>query len=84
LTTKTKEESIMSQIIHQLFESIIVGNAVLAKEKIKKALEDGDVPSEILNQSMIAAMEEVSERFGPCLVSLQQPPGSSAPAVRRF
>ena len=53
----------MSQNIKDLYDSILAGNADLAKEKVQVALDAGDEPGEILNKGMIAAMAEVGDRF---------------------
>jgi 5-methyltetrahydrofolate--homocysteine methyltransferase len=53
----------MNQTIQDLYKTIINGNADLAEENVKIALDAGDEPIKILNKGMISAMAEVGERF---------------------
>ena len=53
----------MSQTIQELYKTIINGNADLAEENVKKALDAGNEPIRILNEGMISAMAEVGEQF---------------------
>ena len=53
----------MDQIIQELYESVISGNAERTEEKVQAALDSGSEPSLILNTGMISAMAEVGERF---------------------
>ncbi len=53
----------MSEVIQELYESVISGNAELTEEKVQAALDSGSEPSVILNEGMISAMAEVGERF---------------------
>ncbi|NIM93992.1 MAG: cobalamin-binding protein [Anaerolineales bacterium] len=53
----------MTDTIQELFDSILGGNADLAKQKAQEALDNGSDPADILNKGMIAAMAEVGDRF---------------------
>ncbi len=53
----------MNQTIQELYKTIINGNADLAEENVKKALDAGNEPIRILNEGMISAMAEVGEQF---------------------
>ena len=53
----------MSEVIQELYESVISGNAELTEEKVQAALDSGSEPSVILNEGRISAMAEVGERF---------------------
>ena len=46
-----------------LYQSILTGDSDGAIAGVEKALDDGNDPSDILNQGMIAAMAEVGQRF---------------------
>ncbi|MDD4269246.1 MAG: corrinoid protein [Pirellulales bacterium] len=47
----------------QLYEAILTGNAALAEEVTKAALEAGVAPTDLLGKQMIPAMDEVGKRF---------------------
>jgi corrinoid protein of di/trimethylamine methyltransferase len=47
----------------QLYDAILTGNAKLAEEVTKTAMEAGADPSELLAKYMIPAMDEVGKRF---------------------
>jgi len=47
----------------ELYEAILVGDAPAAVELTEKALENQEDPQELINQSMIPAMDEVGRRF---------------------
>jgi corrinoid protein of di/trimethylamine methyltransferase len=47
----------------QLYDAILTGNAKLAEEVTKAAMEAGADPSELLAKYMIPAMDEVGKRF---------------------
>ena len=47
----------------ELKDSIINGNEEKAKELIKKLLDEGGAPGDILNRSLVAGMDEVGQRF---------------------
>ncbi|MCX7427974.1 MAG: corrinoid protein [Planctomycetia bacterium] len=47
----------------QLYDAILTGNAKLAEEVTKAAMEAGADPSELLAKYMIPAMDEVGRRF---------------------
>jgi 5-methyltetrahydrofolate--homocysteine methyltransferase len=50
-------------LIEELREAVIQGQANVAVEKTKQALEAGESPEVILNQGMISAMQRVGELF---------------------
>ncbi|MBL8164118.1 MAG: corrinoid protein [Anaerolineae bacterium] len=50
-------------LIEELREAVIQGQANVAIEKTKQALEAGESPEVILNQGMISAMQRVGELF---------------------
>jgi 5-methyltetrahydrofolate--homocysteine methyltransferase len=50
-------------MLRRIFEHILEGNASAATECVAQALADGMDPTAILNQAMIAAMDEVGRRF---------------------
>jgi len=47
----------------QLYDAILTGNAKLAEEVTKAAMEANVDPSELLSKYMIPAMDEVGRRF---------------------
>lgn len=53
----------MEQVIAELYEAILEGDASLAPEKVQQALEQGLSAQVILNEGMIAAMTEVGRLF---------------------
>ncbi len=53
----------MSEIIKEIYDSVVDGQSALVKEKVTQALEAGENPAVILNDGMIAAMAEVGQRF---------------------
>ena len=50
-------------MLRRIFEHILEGDASAATECVAQALADGMDPTAILNQAMIAAMDEVGRRF---------------------
>jgi 5-methyltetrahydrofolate--homocysteine methyltransferase len=50
-------------ILDDIYEKVLNGNAPGVVESLSQALEAGLDPTEILNDSMIAAMEEVGRQF---------------------
>jgi 5-methyltetrahydrofolate--homocysteine methyltransferase len=53
----------MSDILEQLKNSVIEGNAKAAEAQTRQALEEGLQPDVILNTALIPAMNEVGQRF---------------------
>jgi 5-methyltetrahydrofolate--homocysteine methyltransferase len=53
----------MTELIQEIFNGIVDGQAPLVTQKVAQALESGVDPGAILNQGMIAAMAEVGKRF---------------------
>ena len=53
----------MNQLIQEIYEGIIDGQAPLVSQKVQQALDSDVDPAAILNQGMIAAMAEVGKRF---------------------
>ena len=53
----------MADLIKDIFNGIVDGQAPLVAQKVQEALESGIEPGSILNQGMIAAMAEVGKRF---------------------
>ena len=53
----------MAELINEIFNGIVDGQAPLVAQKVQQALESGVDPAAILNQGMIAAMAEVGKRF---------------------
>ena len=53
----------MNQLIQEIYEGIIDGQAPLVSQKVQLALDSDVDPAAILNQGMIAAMAEVGKRF---------------------
>ena len=53
----------MADLINDIFNGIVDGQAPLVAQKVQQALESGVDPAAILNQGMIAAMAEVGKRF---------------------
>ncbi len=47
----------------KLADSIIIGNAKLAKTLTDEAIQDGHAPKEVLDEGLIAGMNVVGERF---------------------
>jgi len=52
-----------SDMLDSIYQCVIEGNVPGAAEGVRRALEAGLDPAEILNEAMIAAMEEVGYRF---------------------
>jgi 5-methyltetrahydrofolate--homocysteine methyltransferase len=54
----------------EIYEAIIDGDMQGVIEEVEMALEDGRLPGDILNESMVPAMTEVGRRFesGDCFV----------------
>jgi len=50
-------------MLRKIFDHILEGNALAASECVEKALAAGLDPAVILNQAMIAAMDETGRRF---------------------
>ena len=46
-----------------LFESVVEGDATTTTQEIQRLLDQGDAPSDILENHLIPAMAEVGERF---------------------
>jgi 5-methyltetrahydrofolate--homocysteine methyltransferase len=53
----------MADLIQEIFNGIVDGQAPLVVQKVQEALDSGIEPGSILNQGMIAAMAEVGKRF---------------------
>jgi len=53
----------MNQLIQEIYDGIIDGQAPLVTQKVQQALDSDVDPAAILNQGMIAAMAEVGKRF---------------------
>jgi 5-methyltetrahydrofolate--homocysteine methyltransferase len=53
----------MNQLIQEIYEGILDGQAPLVSQKVQQALDSDIDPAAILNQGMIAAMAEVGKRF---------------------
>jgi 5-methyltetrahydrofolate--homocysteine methyltransferase len=53
----------MNQLIQEIYDGIIDGQAPLVSQKVQQALDSDVDPAAILNQGMIAAMAEVGKRF---------------------
>jgi 5-methyltetrahydrofolate--homocysteine methyltransferase len=53
----------MADLITDIFDGIVDGQAPVVSQKVGQALESGVDPAVILNQGMIAAMAEVGKRF---------------------
>jgi 5-methyltetrahydrofolate--homocysteine methyltransferase len=47
----------------EIYDLVITGKSKLVADAVTAAVEAGDDPKELLNQGMIAAMDEVGERF---------------------
>ena len=58
--------------IQALSEEIMKGNIQNALEQTKGAMDEGIKVSELLNQGLIAAMDEVGERFSKGLLFVPQ------------
>jgi 5-methyltetrahydrofolate--homocysteine methyltransferase len=57
-------------MLKEIYTDIISGDAKSVSAKVPAALDAGETPSDILNQAMISAMQEVGRRFenGECYV----------------
>ena len=53
----------MTEIIKEIYASVIEGDADTVKEKVQAALDAGTPAGAILNGALIAAMDEVGKRF---------------------
>lgn len=53
----------MSFSLENLIQAVIDGNAVQAREEVKKALAAGVEPAQIISDGFVAAMDVVGERF---------------------
>jgi 5-methyltetrahydrofolate--homocysteine methyltransferase len=53
----------MADLIKDIFDGIVDGQAPFVAQKVQQALDSGVDPGVILNQGMIAAMAEVGKRF---------------------
>jgi len=53
----------VNQLIQEIYEGIIDGQAPQVSQKVQQALDSDVDPAAILNQGMIAAMAEVGKRF---------------------
>ena len=49
--------------LHQIFLYVIDGDAIEVAAGVKSALDEGVNPNEILNRALIAAMDEVGQRY---------------------
>jgi 5-methyltetrahydrofolate--homocysteine methyltransferase len=56
--------------MENLYEAFVKGNVEAVKKEIEEALNGGDQPGNILNDSMIPVMEEVGRKFeeGTCYI----------------
>jgi len=71
LNNSTKAYKIGEQLmLKEIYTDIISGDAKSVSAKVPAALDAGETPSDILNQAMISAMQEVGRRFenGECYV----------------
>ena len=50
-------------MLKEIYTDIISGDAKSVSAKVPAALDAGETPSDILNQAMISAMQEVGRRF---------------------
>jgi 5-methyltetrahydrofolate--homocysteine methyltransferase len=50
-------------MLKEIYENVIAGDVKTVETKVQAALDAGENPSEILNQAMISAMQEVGRRF---------------------
>ena len=68
-------------MLKEIYTDIISGDAKSVSAKVPAALDAGETPSDILNQAMISAMQEVGRRFenGECFTpnSLHPPTGNA-------
>lgn len=53
----------MNQVLKEIFDGVINGQAPLVQVKVKEAMNTGIDPAVILNDGMIRAMTEVGNRF---------------------
>lgn len=53
----------MNQIVQEIYEGVIDGDAAAVKQKVTDALDAGVEAGLVLNEAMIAAMREVGRRF---------------------
>jgi 5-methyltetrahydrofolate--homocysteine methyltransferase len=53
----------MQNIIHEIYTAVLEGNANAAKELVQKAIEQGLTAEVLLNEGLIAAMNEVGRLF---------------------
>lgn len=53
----------MNEILQQIFQGILDGEQDLVAERVMAALQAGTPPRTILDEGMLAAMEEVGRRF---------------------
>ena len=53
----------MESILEEIFQGIIEGDEPTTVKKVQAAIEEGLDPNAILNQGMVAAMEEVGRLF---------------------
>jgi 5-methyltetrahydrofolate--homocysteine methyltransferase len=53
----------MDQTLQAIFDGVLEGDRAVVQEKVQEALGAGLAPATILNDSMIAAMAEVGQRF---------------------
>ncbi|MBN1667061.1 MAG: corrinoid protein [Anaerolineales bacterium] len=49
--------------VTEIYQNVIDGEAAAVESGVKAALQAGTSPAEILNQALIAAMDEVGQRF---------------------
>jgi 5-methyltetrahydrofolate--homocysteine methyltransferase len=63
MAERRKGASVMEAVLNDIFTGILEGDNEGVQEKINQALADAIDPEIILNQGMIAAMQEVGRRF---------------------
>jgi 5-methyltetrahydrofolate--homocysteine methyltransferase len=53
----------MSELLQEIFDGVVAGKTPIVKQKVQEALDDSFDPAVILNEGMIAGMQEVGRRF---------------------
>ena len=77
-TADNKSGNVASKIAsHPVFEAVLKGNKGSIIDEVKKALDQGLVPDEIINDYLIAAINEVGELFNSKKYFLPQLIGSA-------
>jgi 5-methyltetrahydrofolate--homocysteine methyltransferase len=56
-------EQALSPVVNELKEAIISGNALLALDKTRQALEAGIAPGVLINEAVMPAMQAVGDKF---------------------